>query len=113
MAIVLFVPATPSAFPLAGGDSDEEKKSDAGLAMKTTPTNDTRLPILSIFVKGSLSKNEQTQHVRLGARNVMTVASASGKYMSESVRRVSRSAIVYVGTSVLLAVHPKHTPEAS
>lgn len=85
---MLLVPDTTSVFPLAGGASADEKNNDVGLAMKTTPTRDMRLPILSIFVNCSLSKNEQTQQVRLGARNVMTVASASGRYIRESAMAV-------------------------
>jgi hypothetical protein len=67
--------------PLAGGTGSlpGEEKSDIGRAIRTTPKRETYAAICSIRVKGSLIRKEQAQHARLGARNVMTVASARGR----------------------------------
>jgi hypothetical protein len=76
-----------SATPLAGGTASEwfnAAKRETGLAISTTPNNDTYAAICSIFVNGSLMRKLQAQHARLGARNVITVASASGRYSRES-----------------------------
>ena len=61
----------------------DEKKA-VGRAMRTTPNNEIMAAIFSIRLKGSLIKNEQAQHAKLGARKVMTIASASGRYRRES-----------------------------
>jgi hypothetical protein len=68
-----------SLLPLAGGTEGEPEKKDTGRAMNMTPRKETRLPNFSFRVKGSLIKIEHAQHDRLGARKVMTVASASGR----------------------------------
>lgn len=67
--------------PLAGGTGSipGEENSDSGRAMRTTPKRETYAAICSMRVKGSLIRKEQAQHARLGARKVMTVASASGR----------------------------------
>ena len=64
----------------------DEPNSEAGRAMKVTPINDTKVPIFSILVKGSLMRNEQAQHDNPGARKVMTTASAVGRYINESIK---------------------------
>ena len=65
------------------------EKNDVGLAIKTTPSKETKPAICSLRVKGSWMRKEQAQHARIGARKVMTVASATGRYMRESVQAVS------------------------
>jgi hypothetical protein len=76
--------------PLTGGtdspECDNVENRDIGLAISTTPNSETYAAICSIRVKGSLMRKEHAQHARLGARKVMTVASARGRYNRESVR---------------------------
>jgi len=71
--------------PLAGGEVGLIKpaNSEVGRAIRTTPTIDTKAAYCSIRVKGSLMKMEHAQQAKLGARKVMTVASASGRYRRE------------------------------
>src|ERR1700761_983604 len=77
--------ASPS--PLAGGvDDDPDENREVGLAISTTPNNEIMAAICSILVKGSWMRYEQAQHAILGAKKVITVASARGRYMSESMR---------------------------
>lgn len=75
--------------PLAGGTGslawEIAEKKDIGRAIRTTPKRDMYAAICSIFVNGSLMRNEHAQQAREGARKVMTVASARGRYRSESV----------------------------
>ena len=59
--------------------------SDDGLAMKTTPTNETTPATCSLLVNGSLIRIEQAQQATVGARNVITVASERGRYCNESL----------------------------
>jgi hypothetical protein len=54
-------------------------KSEKGRAMRTTPNREIYAAICSIRVKGSLIRKLQAQHARLGARKVITVASARGR----------------------------------
>jgi hypothetical protein len=80
---------TESPSPLAAGtalsECDSAAKSDIGRAIRTTPNNDTYAAICSMRVNGSLIRKLQAQQASDGARNVMTVASASGRYNNESV----------------------------
>jgi hypothetical protein len=72
-----------SASPLAGGTGsllcERKEKRDTGRAIRTTPNSETYAAICSILVNGSLIRYEQAQQASDGARNVMTVASASGR----------------------------------
>jgi hypothetical protein len=71
----------PSAFPVAGGIVlDSEEKRDAGLAIRTTPKSEMYAAICSIRVNRSFKKNEHAQQDSEGARKVITVASARGRY---------------------------------
>lgn len=77
-------PGTISLVPPAGGAEAEEAKSEVGRAIKITPMKATIEPIFSMRVKGSLMRKEQAQQDKEGARKVMTVASAIGRYSNES-----------------------------
>jgi len=80
----MLAPIAISPSPLVGGEFAEEWNIDVGLAMNMTPMNDTRVLSFSTLVKGCLRRKEQTQHESPGARKVMTVASAKGRYSRES-----------------------------
>jgi len=79
-----------SVLPVAGvvGPEPEEPNNEAGRAINMTPINETKVPIFSIRVKGSLIRNEHAQHDNPGARKVMTTASAIGRYNNESAQSV-------------------------
>ncbi len=74
---MLFVKGALSAIPLASGISAEAEEN--GRAMRKTPKKEIRPAICSVRVKGSLMRMEQAQQATMGARNVITVASASGR----------------------------------
>lgn len=59
--------------------------SEVGLAMKTTPMNETTPATCSLLVNGSLIKIEQAQQATVGPKKVITVASERGKYCRESL----------------------------
>ena len=59
-------------------------KNDVGRAIRTTPRKETRPAIWEERVKGSCMRTEQAQQATIGARKVITVASESGRYWSES-----------------------------
>lgn len=81
----MFVNGRPSVAPLAAGVVSELLgRSDIGRAMSTTPKKDTTPAICSARVKGSWRRMEHAQQATTGARKVMTVASDSGRYSSES-----------------------------
>ena len=67
--------------------SEEESwvKMDVGRAIRITPKKDMMPAICSTRLNGSWSSIEHIQHVRSGARKVMTVASASGRYIKASI----------------------------
>lgn len=52
--------------------------------MRTTPRKEIKPAICSLRVNGSWRRNEQAQQATIGARKVITVASESGRYWSES-----------------------------
>ena len=87
---------TKSPSPLAGGtgssECDSAAKREAGRAMRNTPKRDTYAAICSMRVNGSLMRKLHAQQASDGARKVMTVASASGRYSNES------AAVSYVQT---------------
>lgn len=62
-------------------------KRKVGRAIRVTPSREIAPPIFSWVVKGSLREgmSEQMSERTVGTRNVMTVASGSGRYDSESV----------------------------
>ena len=64
--------------------SDEEPKKEAGCAMRTTPTKETAPASCSLRVNVSARSREQTQFATMGAMKVITVASARGRYRTES-----------------------------
>ena len=64
---------------MAEGCVDGVVKNEAGWAIMTTPTKETRPAICSMRVKGSWTRTEQAQQAINGARKVMTVASAIGR----------------------------------
>jgi len=78
------IPGTKSPSPLAMGAGEDIPKKDVGRAINTTPNSDIIAAICSILVNGSLIKIEHAQHASEGARKVITVASANGRYKSES-----------------------------
>jgi hypothetical protein len=71
---------------LSGGGvcplSDPPKR-DVGLAISTTPASARKLAICSFLVYGSFKILWQIYPVNAGARNVITVASARGKYIMD------------------------------
>ena len=71
---------------------------EPGRAMRTTPTKETAPASCSARVNGSWISIEQAQQAAIGARKVMTVASASGRYWSESDEQA-----VNQGASLLMA----------
>lgn len=75
---------SPSPLPPASELLAPPLKSEAGRAISITPRNETRPASCSFRVKGSWRIIEHTQHVVMGARNVMTVASESARYLRES-----------------------------
>ena len=72
---------TASDEPLAAGGMNfaDEEKREVGCAMKTTPKRDTKPAIFSRRVKGSSAMTEHSQQAPMGARKVITVASAKGR----------------------------------
>jgi len=76
--------------PLEAGtgslECDSAENNETGLAIKTTPNSEMYAAICSILVNGSLMKYEHAQQASDGERNVMTVASARGRYIRESMR---------------------------
>ena len=85
--MVTLVEGIPSPAPLAtGGTSECFGSRDVGRAMRTTPRKEIMAAICSLRVNGSSRRmNEQAQQATIGARKVMTVASLSGRYWSESL----------------------------
>lgn len=84
--IVLLDIGTASAPPLPTGAMllSSLENNVVGLAIRTTPQREIKPAICSARVKGSLMTKEQTKHAAIGARKVMTVASAIGRYLRES-----------------------------
>ena len=64
---------------------------DVGRAISRTPTSEIMPAICSMRVKGSWMSIEQAQQATIGARNVMTMASARGRYRRESALDVSNA----------------------
>lgn len=58
---------------------------DSGRAMRMTPIRAIAPAICSFRVNGSWRRMAHTQQARVGARNVMTIDSAIGRYRSESI----------------------------
>ena len=65
---------------------EREVNKETGRAIRTTPNSEMYAAICSIRVKGSLMRKEHAQQASEGARKVMTVASASGRYNNESTK---------------------------
>lgn len=79
--VELWVDGMASALPDALVDpfEDEAGMNDVGRAMRTTPRKETRPATCSERVNGSFIRTQHAAQATLGARNVMTVASASGR----------------------------------
>lgn len=58
---------------------------DSGRAMRMTPIRAMAPAICSFRVNGSCRRTAHTQQAMVGARNVMTMDSAIGRYRSESI----------------------------
>ncbi len=77
---VTLVAGTPSALLLVTGEGEGElEKREVGRAIRKTPKRETRPAICSVRVNGSWRRVEQTQQATIGARKVITVASAMGR----------------------------------
>ena len=74
----------PSAPPGLGGMVNDPGNKEAGRAMRMIPNSDTKPAICSERVKGSRIRIQHAKQATVGARNVITVASAMGRYCSES-----------------------------
>lgn len=75
----------PSAPPTFGGVFEDPGNKDAGRAIRMTPRSETKPAICCERVKGSLMRIQHAKQATVGARNVITVASAMGRYCKESV----------------------------
>lgn len=83
--IVEFVNVMLPSTPLALVDGTVEfGKSDVGRAIRTTPRIDTKPATCCDRVKGSWITTQHAKQATVGARKDMTVASAMGRYCSES-----------------------------
>ena len=88
-ADVVFVPGPVTiAVAFVAGEKSPEKR-DAGWAIKSTPIRDITAASCSKRVNGSWIKSEQAQQLTIGARKVITVASAIGRYSRESKTGIS------------------------
>lgn len=67
-----------------GIDGVSLSNKDSGRAMRMTPIRAMAPAICSFRVNGSWRRMAHTQQARVGARNVMTMDSAIGRYRSES-----------------------------
>ena len=77
----------PSVAPTFGGVSEDPGNKDAGRAIRMIPKSETKPAICCARVKGSLMRIQQAKQATVGARNVITVASAMGRYCNESGNR--------------------------
>ena len=71
-----------SAEPLAIETAEEglwPERSEVGRAITTTPRREMRPQMRSVRVKGWCRRMEQAKQAAMGARKVMTVASAIGR----------------------------------
>ena len=66
-------------FVFMGAGGDELEKREVGRAMRTTPKSEISAAICSMRVKVSCMRREHAKQATMGARKVMTVASAMGR----------------------------------
>ncbi len=74
--------------------TDRPGKRDVGRAINTTPRRETKAPTCCDRVKGSLMMIQHAAQATLGARKVITVASAMGRYRRESACNENRAQTV-------------------